>query len=102
MTVICWSHPHRHNDYQIDNDNDDEGSNEDDDHSCGGEWQVAARGSSNDSGGLSDLKVSRTAIYLDNTWRDLVGPHYTRTDLLGQQSELGNAVDGHFESTNLI
>ena len=64
MTVICWSHPHRHNDYQIDNDdNDDEGSNEDDDHGCGGEWQVAARGSSNDSGGLSDLKVSRTAIY---------------------------------------
>ena len=43
--------------------NDDEGSNENDDHGCGGEWQVAARGSSNDSGGLSDLKVSRTAIY---------------------------------------
>ena len=44
-------------------DNDDEGSNEDDDHGCGGEWQVAARGSSNDSGGPSDLKVSLTATY---------------------------------------
>ena len=40
-----------------------EGSNEDDDHGCGGEWQVAARGSSNDSGGPSDLKVSLTATY---------------------------------------